>query len=281
MGGEEPVFLCSYVVDEDGVHTVDSKINAVKHFPIPKTVETIRSFLGLAGYCRTFVKSFALPSLAFSRKTFLSLGIMPNTLNHALTNAPLLSFPDYTSPFTLCTDASSLSIGAVLMQSSEAQRPYVIAYASRVLNSAESKYSVTHLEALAVVWALKHFRDIIFGYSITVYTDHSAMTQLFSGKKLTGRLAKWYLTIQQFQPTIKYLPGKANTVADALPRNIPFAAVIQISNFSLSELRTAQRQNICGLVSCMHLSLATILPYLTPMCPFQLSPYRMTFFVAP
>ncbi len=57
----------------------------------------------------------------------------------------------------------------------------MIAYASRVLNSAESKYSVTHLEALAVVWALKHFRDMIFGYPITVYTDHSAITQLFSG----------------------------------------------------------------------------------------------------
>ncbi len=58
----------------------------------------------------------------------------------------------------------------------------MIPYASRVLNSAESKYSVTHLEALAIVWALKHFRDIIYGYPITVYTDHSVVTQLFSRK---------------------------------------------------------------------------------------------------
>ncbi len=60
------------------------------------------------------------------------------------------------------------------MQSVEGQPPRVIAYASRVLNSPESKYSVTHHEALAVVWALQHFRDLIFGYKITVYTDHSA-----------------------------------------------------------------------------------------------------------
>ncbi len=155
----------------------------------------------------------------------------------------MLAFPDYKKPFILCTDASSLGVGAVLMQAFESQRPHVISYASRVLNSAESMYSVTHLEALAVVWAFKHFRDMVYGYLITVYTDHSAVTQLFSGKNLTGRLARWYLTVMQFELTIKYLPGKANTVVDALSSNIPVAAVTHISNFSLSELRTAQRQD--------------------------------------
>ncbi len=139
-------------------------------------------------------------------------------MKHVLSNATILAFPDYILPFTLCTDASSLGIGAVLMKSSEAQRPHVIAYASRLLNSTESKYSVTHLEALAVIWVLKHF-----GYSIIIYADHSAVVQLFRGIILTGLLARWYLTIQQFEPTINYLPGTANTVADALSRNIPVA----------------------------------------------------------
>ncbi len=155
----------------------------------------------------------------------------------------MFAFPDYKKPFILCTDASSLGVGAVLMQASKSQRPHVIAYASRVLNSGESKYSVTHIEALAVVWALKHFRDIIHVYPLTVHTDHSAVTQLFWGKDLTGRLARWYITVMQFEPTIKYLPGKANTVADALSCNILVAAVTQISNFSLSEDRRAQRQD--------------------------------------
>ncbi len=130
------------------------------------------------------------------------------------------------------------------MQTEESKRPHVIPYASRVLTAAESKYSVTPLEALAVVWALKHFRDIIFGYPITVYTDYTAVTQIFHGKNLTERLARWYLTIQQFEPTLKYLSGKANTVADALSRNIPVSAVNEVANFSLSELQSAQRQDL-------------------------------------
>ena len=240
-----------HLIDGDGIHTVDSKIVAVKNFPTPKSVENVRSFLGLAGYYRAFVKSFASIASPLTRLLKKDTPFQWNaaqqqsftTLKEALTHAPILAFPDYALPFTMCTDASALGVGAVLMQTQPGKRPHAIAYASRVLNAAESKYSVTHLEALAVIWALKHFRDIIFGYPVEVYTDHVAVTQLFQGKNLTGRLARWYLTIQQFEPTLKYLPGKANTVADALSRNIPVAAVTPIANFSTDELRQAQRKD--------------------------------------
>ncbi len=130
------------------------------------------------------------------------------------------------------------------MQTEEGKRPHAIAYASRVLTSAESKYSVTHLKALTVEWALKHFRGIIFGYPITVYIDDIAVTQLFQGKNITGRLARWFLTIEQFELTLKYLPGRTKTVADSLSRNIPDTAIAPISHFSTFELCTAQRQDL-------------------------------------
>ncbi len=240
-----------HLVDGDGIHTVDSKITTVQKFPTPTSVEKVRSFLGLAGYYRAFIKDFPSIGSPLTRLLKKDVPFLWNDTQHnsftilkdALTHAPILAFPDYKLPFTMCADASALGIGAVLIQTVEGKHPHAIACASRVLTSAESKHSVTHLEALAVVWALQHLRDIIVVYPVTVYTDHIAVTQLFHGKNLTRRLARWYLTIQQFESTPKYLPGKANTVADALSRNIPFAAVAQIPNFSLSELRTAQRQD--------------------------------------
>ena len=133
------------------------------------------------------------------------------------------------------------------MQTDNRGKNYVIAYASRVLKPAESNYSVTHQEALAVIWALKHYKDIILEYHITVYTDHSAVTELFKGRNLTGRLARWYCTIQEFSPQFKYLPGRANVVAGALSRNVSVGAVNDsnpvISNFTLKELGNVQRNH--------------------------------------
>ncbi len=82
-----------------------------------------------------------------------------------------------------------------------------VAYASRKLNRTEQNYSVTQQESLAVVWALKHFKDIIFGYQVHVLTDPGPVTELFKGKNLSGKLARWQLIIQDFNLTFQYLPG--------------------------------------------------------------------------
>ena len=233
-------------VDKDGIHTLDDKIHAISQFPTPASADDIRSFIGLAGFYRQFIRDFSkiaspLTSLLKKNAAFVWSDDQENafiTLKEALCQAPILAFPDWERDFTVCTDASNVGLGAVLMQSDDSGRHRAIAFASRILNKAEQNYSVTHREALAVVWALRHFRDIILGYRIHVLTDHSAVTELFKGTSLTGKFARWQLTVQEFNPSFSYLPGKANTVADALSRN--FAPVALITPQTLPTVAPSQ-----------------------------------------
>ena len=249
------ISFLGHKIDGDGIHTMDDKIVAIKNFPRPKSVENVRSFLGLCGYYRSFIDGFSKLASPLTQLLKKDIPFHWNTLQEtsfqtlkeALTHAPVLAFPDYTLPFVMYTDASALGLGAVLMQQDARGKNRAIAYASRTLNQAESNYSVTHQETLAIVWALKHFRDIILGYPITVFTDHAPVTDLFKGRNLTGRLARWYLTIQEFNPTFRFLPDRANRVADCLSRNVPIASVTAekhvIDNFSFADLAEAQRKH--------------------------------------
>ncbi len=140
------------------------KISAIKNFPQPKNVEKVRFFLGLCSYHRPFIRGFARtasPLTLLLRKEVPYLWNTPqdrsfNDLKSALINAVVLAFPDYRIPFSLYIDASALSLGTVMMQPDARGKNRAIAYASHTLNEAEANCSVTHQEALAIVWALKH-----------------------------------------------------------------------------------------------------------------------------
>ena len=119
-----------------------------------------------------------------------------------------------------------------------------VAYASRALTKAEKNYSVTDIEALCVIWALNKFKYTIQGYSITILTDHQPLLYLFNKKDISGRLARWFLTLQQYQPEFSYIKGKMNAAADALSRSI-FTGVLQcvdaISLLEHDEIYVGQR----------------------------------------
>ncbi len=150
-------------------------------------------------------------------------------LIYALTHTHILVFPDYKCPFIMCTEADTLRLGAVLMQCNKRDKNHVIAYPSRTVNLAEANYSITHLETLAVVLCLKHFRDIISGYEITVCTDHATVIELFKDKNLTGKPVRWYFTMQEFSPKFECIQGRSNEVADGSSRNAQVGAVSDIN----------------------------------------------------
>ncbi len=119
--------ILGHLVDGGGIHTVDSKITAVKNIPTPKSMENARSLLRLAGYFRAFVNNFAfntslLTHLLKKDVPFLWNGAQQqcfSTFKDVLTHAPILEFQDYLLPFTSCTEASALGIGAAFMQPEE------------------------------------------------------------------------------------------------------------------------------------------------------------------
>lgn len=224
-------FLChsvpylGHIIGKDGVRPNPDKIEIIKKFPVPKTSRDIKSFLGLLGYYRRFIKNFAKVTkpLTSCLKKDAKIEHTPEFLNcfetckKLLCNDPILQYPNFSKEFILTTDASNYAIGAVLSQGSPPQdRP--IAYASRTLNQSETRYSTIEKELLAIVWAVKHFRPYLFGRHFKIYTDHRPLVWLFSLKEPNSKLVRWRLRLEEYDYEIIYKKGKLNANADALSR---------------------------------------------------------------
>ena len=224
---EREVEYLGYVISEDGLSTDPEKIRAVREFPVPHDVKTLRSFLGLASYYRRFVPNFsavARPLHALTKKEVPfdwteSCQESFVRLKELLTTSPILVLPDFQRDFMLETDASGQGLGAVLAQKQEDGLIRPIAFASRTLQPHERNYGITELEGLGVVWAMKHFRHYLYGHKCEVFTDHEALKSLLNTPHPSGKLARWGLTLQEFDVKIRYRPGRANASADALSRN--------------------------------------------------------------
>ncbi|GJT48553.1 putative reverse transcriptase domain-containing protein [Tanacetum coccineum] len=173
----------SHLIDSQGLHVDPAKIEAVKNWASPTTPTEIRQFLGLAGYYRRFIE------------------------------APILALPEGNDDFVVYCDASHQGLGAVLMQ-----REKVIAYASRQLKPHKENYTTHDLELGAVVFALKIWRHYLYGTKCTVFTDHKSLQHILDQKELNMRQRRWLELLADYDCEIRYHPGKANVVADALSR---------------------------------------------------------------
>ena len=225
------VEFLGYIISSDGIKPNQKKIEAINRFTQPKTIKELRSFLGMMGYYRRFVKDFA--KIAKPLTNLLRGEGNPNSnrkielndteqkcflkMKNLLYSSDVLIYPDFNKPFVLTTDASDFAIGAVLSQG-EIGKDKPIHFASRTLSQTEEKYSVPEKEMLAIFWALQTFRNYLYGAKFLILTDHQPLTFSLSPKNTNAKLKRWKAYLEEHDYDIKYKPGKTNVVADALSR---------------------------------------------------------------
>ncbi|GKC04541.1 putative reverse transcriptase domain-containing protein [Tanacetum coccineum] len=134
-------------------------------------------------------------------------------IKQKLCSAPILDLPKGSKDFIVYCDASIKGLGVVLMQ-----REKVIAYASRQLKIHEKNYTTHDLELGVVVFALKIWRHYLYGTKCTVFTDHKSLQHILDQKELNMRQRRWLELLSDYDYEIRYHPGKANVMADALSR---------------------------------------------------------------
>src|SRR6202051_3891419 len=200
-----------HVINQYGIKMESSKVNAVTSWPPPKNIHELRSFLGLAGYYRRFVKDFSMIasplSVLLHKDTKYEWGAGQEQayteLKQAVSTAPILIIPDPHLPYTVVTDASGYAIGAALCQDhGNGLQP--CAFLSRKMNDHERNYAVHEQELLAIVHALREWRHYLLGNRITIITDHRSLQYLSTQDKLSARQTRWSEFLQQFDYDIKY-----------------------------------------------------------------------------
>ena len=216
-----------HVVGDGKVQVPECRVQAIKNYVRPTTQKQMKSFLGLTGYYRRFIRNYAAIALPLQKAC---LPESPQRVNwnkvcvqsfhllcSVLCSVCSLHIPTLQDTFVLQTDASYAGLGACLAICRGGEE-LPTAFYSRQLKAAELNYSATEIECLAVVEAITHFEILLDGVSFILQTDHRALEHLLSAKFSNRRLSRWALRLQGFRFSIRYRPGRLNGNADALSR---------------------------------------------------------------
>lgn len=214
-----------HILTPQGVKPNPKKVEIIQNLKTPNTQRKIKSFLGMTGFYRKFIKNYA--KIAFPMTKFLKKNEKVNIndpnfivafqkLKDILINPPILRYPNFNRKFKLITDASNYALGAVLTQDG-----HPICYASRTLNDHEKNYSTIEKELLAIVWGTQYFRPYLYGVEFDLSTDHQPLKWLQAknnGKDINPRLQRWLVLLMDYNAKIEYIKGKENHIADFLSR---------------------------------------------------------------
>ena len=224
LAAREVSFL-GYRVTPEGLEPEPRLMEAISKLPPPINVAEVRSFLGLVGYYRRFVKRFSDKAAPLNHllhkdhpwKWTRECQEAFQTLKGEIASRPVSAYPDFSKPFRLYTDASNLGLGAILAQKQDGKEK-IICCASRTLNNAETNYSTTKKECLAIVWGVQVFRPFLVATHFEILTDHYALQWLRSMKSTSAILHRWAAALEDYRFTILHRPGKLQGHVDALSR---------------------------------------------------------------
>jgi transposase InsO family protein len=216
--GRNELEYLGYWISREGIRPLPKKVQAILNIKSPSNKKELRRFIGMINFYRDMwrKRSDILSPLATltSKKTKWQWSETHEKafqlIKQVISKEVMLVYPNFNEVFHIHTDASKTQLGAVI---SQYNRP--IAFYSRKLNPAQTRYTTGERELLAVVETLKEFKNILFGQKIHVHTDHLNITR---NNINIERILRWRLIIEEFNPEFIYIKGEQNTVADALSR---------------------------------------------------------------
>nr|CAH8841726.1 unnamed protein product [Trichobilharzia regenti] len=230
--GVDSLDFLGYTIDCKGIRPLATKVEAILNFPEPQTLKSLRTFNSLVSYYRRFIPNCAsliqpLTDLLRGNNKSIELDASARNaftqIKKAIANATLLMYQDPTAPLSISVDASNAAIGAVLQQLVDKEwQP--LAFFSRRLQLAETKYSTFGRELLAMYCAIRHFRHSVEGREFIIFTDHKPLTYSLNSPsdKYSPRESRQLDYVSQFTSDIRHVSGVNNTVADALSRVCSF-----------------------------------------------------------
>jgi hypothetical protein len=214
--GQQSISYLGHIVSQSGVATDPAKIDAIKLWPQPTDVKQLRSFLGLAGYYRKFVRHFAviarpLTDLLKKGSLFIWTSVHSSAisaLKNALVQALVLALPDFSKEFQLQTDATVLLQGG-----------HPLAFVSKALGPRTRGLSTYEKEFLAILMAVAQWRSYLQYAEFTIFTDQRSLMHVTDQRLHTPWQLKMYTKLAGLQYRIVYKPGVSNLAADALSRH--------------------------------------------------------------
>ena len=223
---DKPMEWLGFTLENNLLKPQESKVEAIKNFPVPKSAKQVISFISTASFYRRFIKSFAKevqPMYNVANKEPFEWNEEAqksfDRLKEIMCSDLVLRLPRQGEPFQLYSDASAGAIGVVLCQIDPIdKKSHPCAFGSRKFNDCEMKLSIPCKELLAIVYGLNLWSYYICGNPIQVFSDCRAWTFLKVQCGASGKISRLALLVSEYDISISYVKGTQNKAADGLSR---------------------------------------------------------------